>query len=102
MGLGVTGFQRRWLGGRNFFSQKSNVKSDFVGDTEFANKLPISPLFGYGKLPLVKLPVLQAKLLELAKPMPPVETVAVAQQPPVVPPPVNPTGFVVPQMIQVG
>lgn len=47
---------------------------------------------------------------ELAKPLPPVEAVAVAQaappavaQPPVVvPPPVNPTGFVVPQMIQVG
>ena len=48
---------------------------------------------------------------ELAKPLPPVEAVAVAQaappavaqlQPPVVPPAVNPTGFVVPQMIQVG
>lgn len=48
---------------------------------------------------------------ELAKPLPPVEAVekvaqaappAVAVAPPVVPPAVNPTGFVVPQMIQVG
>lgn len=46
---------------------------------------------------------------ELAKPLPPVEAVekvaqaappAVAVAPPVVPPAVNPTGFVVPQMIQ--
>lgn len=81
---------------------------------------------GNGKLPLVQSSPspYEAKLLEqdsrinalekeLAKPLPPVEAVAalavaqaappaLALAPSVVPPAVNPTGFVVPQMIQVG